>query len=210
MRSISDTEAGLPPLRGEGASLTNYVEQLEAVKGQLDGFYDGNNRFKKHKWDTRRTRDAEYRLITHCLLRMVGGSTGRKRDEADKVVFGVGLGVFMQREAFLFARVLSVARPLYYVVVGVNDYYTSKKCPKCEEFIGQVEIRRLYCSACKSYMHRDIMAKHNICNAIRGHLFDQKRPESLQPVDKQGRLLWMSWIQGARSIKTAGQKKRSQ
>ncbi|KAF8916557.1 hypothetical protein BGZ58_005260, partial [Dissophora ornata] len=89
MRSISDIETGLPPLRGEGACLAEYVEQFEAVKGQLDAFYNGNKRFKKHKWDARRARDAEYRLITDRLLNLVGGSIGRKRDEANKVVIGV-------------------------------------------------------------------------------------------------------------------------
>ncbi|KAF9143837.1 hypothetical protein BGX20_007083, partial [Mortierella sp. AD010] len=51
-------------------------------------------RFKKHQWDARKARDAEYRIITDRLLSMVGGSIGRQRDEADKVVIGVGLGKF--------------------------------------------------------------------------------------------------------------------
>ncbi|KAF9189662.1 hypothetical protein BGZ51_009391 [Haplosporangium sp. Z 767] len=49
MRSISDIETGLPSLRGKGAPFANYVEQVKGVKGQLDGFYNGNNRLKKHK-----------------------------------------------------------------------------------------------------------------------------------------------------------------
>ncbi|KAG0247710.1 hypothetical protein BG011_001028, partial [Mortierella polycephala] len=54
MRSISDIETGLPPLCGEGVSLTNHVEQVEAATGQLDELYNSNNRFMKHKWDARR------------------------------------------------------------------------------------------------------------------------------------------------------------
>lgn len=76
-------------------------------------------------------------------------------------------------------------------MVGVNEYYTSKKCPVCQDFVGQVEIRRLYCSKCKAYMHRDIMAGHNMCNVIRGHLRSQVRPLYLQPVDKDGKYPWM-------------------
>ena len=78
-----------------------------------------------------------------------------------------------------------------YIVVGVNEYYTSKKCPHCEEFVGQVEIRRLYCSKCKTYFHRDVMAAHNICNIVKGHLTKQERPLYLQPVDSTGAYPWM-------------------
>jgi hypothetical protein len=35
-------------------------------------------------------------------------------------------------------------------------------------------------------MHRDVMAGHNICNVVRGHLFHQERPLYLQPVDEKG------------------------
>lgn len=39
-------------------------------------------------------------------------------------------------------------------------------------------------------MHRDIMAGHNIANAIQGHLLNQQRPEYLQPVDSDGDYPW--------------------
>jgi len=40
-------------------------------------------------------------------------------------------------------------------------------------------------------MHRDVMAGHNMCNAIRGHLMEQQRPKYLQPIDAAGRYPWM-------------------
>ncbi|KAI8601276.1 hypothetical protein EDD21DRAFT_404594, partial [Dissophora ornata] len=40
-------------------------------------------------------------------------------------------------------------------------------------------------------MHRDIMAGHNMCNAIRGHLLNQQRPLYLQPKDIDGTYPWM-------------------
>ncbi|KAF9110941.1 hypothetical protein BGX27_005676 [Mortierella sp. AM989] len=173
--SVSNIETNLPPLCGEKTSFESYYQALESAKGRLDLFYNGNNgnnrRFKKHAWDASRARDVEFRVIANRLLGMVGGTIGRRRDESDKVVIG--------------------ARSLGYIVVGVNEYYTSKKCPTCEEFVGQVEIRRLYCPHCKTFMHRDVMAGHNICNAIRGHLHDQQRPLYLQPVDEKGEYPWM-------------------
>ena len=83
-------------------------------------------------------------------------------------------------------------RSLGYIVVGVNKYYTSKKCPVCKKFMTQVEIRRLYCPHCKVFMHREVMAGHNIANVVRGHLINQQRPLYLQPVDKDGSYPWMS------------------
>jgi hypothetical protein len=82
------------------------------------------------------------------------------------------------------------ARALGYIVVGVNEYYTSKKCPVCEDFVGQVDLRRLYCPKCKVFMHRDVMAGHNMCNIIQGHLLNQKRPHYLQPRDSNGKYPW--------------------
>ncbi|KAG0285769.1 hypothetical protein BGZ98_005337 [Dissophora globulifera] len=164
--SISDIETGLPPLRGEDACYTDYIQWRELVKGQPDMLYNGDNRFKRHKWDARRAKEAEYRLITDRLLKLVGGSVGTRRDESNK------------------------ARSQGYIVLGVNEYYTSKKCPKCEEFVAQVEIRRLYCLKCKSFIHRDIMAAHNICNVVKEYLMEQRRPKYLQPVDAQGGFPW--------------------
>ncbi|KAF9334378.1 hypothetical protein BG006_002279 [Podila minutissima] len=87
-------------------------------------------------------------------------------------------------------HILKLAQSLDYVVVGVNEYYTSKKCPVCFEFVYQVNIRRLYCKTCESFIHHDVMAGHNICNIIQGYLMEQKRPDYLQPVDKDGRRPW--------------------
>ena len=40
-------------------------------------------------------------------------------------------------------------------------------------------------------MHRDVMAGHNMCNAILGQLEHQQRPLYLQPVDADGSYPWM-------------------
>ncbi|KAF9571209.1 hypothetical protein EC968_000857 [Mortierella alpina] len=197
--SISDIETALPPLRGEGACFANHLDQKVQVKGQLDTFYNDTNRFKNHKWDACRAKEEEYRLI------------GAQHDECNKVVIGVGLGKFSSNakltslhESFQSYFVQKARSRGYIIVVGVNEYYTSKMCPKCKEFVGQVDIRRLYCSRCKIFMHRDTMAGHNVCSVIRGHMWQQQRPEYLQPVDKDGRLPWMKWITTERSKRPVG------
>jgi hypothetical protein len=92
--SISEIESALPPLRGEGASITKYIEKLQDVDVHLSSFYNSSNVIKKHRWNARRARDEEYKRMANSLLKMVGGSIGAKRDENNKVVIAVGLGKF--------------------------------------------------------------------------------------------------------------------
>jgi len=67
---------------------------VQTVKLQLDTFYNGRNRYKKHFWDMRRARQEEFNRIADQLLGMVGGSVGQQRDPANKVIIGIGLGQF--------------------------------------------------------------------------------------------------------------------
>ncbi|KAI1300412.1 hypothetical protein EDD11_006202 [Mortierella claussenii] len=78
-----------------------------------------------------------------------------------------------------------------YIVAGVDEYCTSKKCPVCEEFVGHANLRRFYCPNRKYYMRRDVKATHNMCNVIRGHLLQQQRPLHLQPKDVNGNYPWL-------------------
>lgn len=94
-KSIAHIESELPPLRGPGANVAEYVKKLEEVEERLSEFYTGNkNRFKKHGWDMERAKQAEYQAIATSLLGIVGGSIGRHRDPANPVLIGVGLGQF--------------------------------------------------------------------------------------------------------------------
>ncbi|KAG9062574.1 hypothetical protein KI688_005489 [Linnemannia hyalina] len=90
--------------------------------------------------------------------------------------------------AMILRKLLSLARSLGYVVVGLNEYYTSKKCPGCGLFVGQVDIRRFYSSKCQVYHHRDVMAAENIENIIQEYLERQERPDYLHPVAEDGSL----------------------
>ncbi|KAG0195310.1 hypothetical protein BGX28_001724, partial [Mortierella sp. GBA30] len=155
--SISALECGLPALHGDGSSVISYVKELEKVEEQLDAFYNGKNmRYKRHKWDATWARNSEYIALASRLLKVVGGNIGQQREDTNKVVIAVGLGQFSARtglsslhESFL-SFFVQKARSLGYIVVGVNEYYTSKKCPTCEQFVGEVNYRRLYCTGCKT------------------------------------------------------------
>ncbi|KAG0347856.1 hypothetical protein BGZ54_004783, partial [Gamsiella multidivaricata] len=93
--SNAHIESRLPPLRGPGANLFDYVKELEKVEERLSEFYSGNkNRFKKHALDMERAKQAEYQAIAASLLGILGGSIGRHRNPANPVLIGVGLGRF--------------------------------------------------------------------------------------------------------------------
>ncbi|GJJ77517.1 putative transposase [Entomortierella parvispora] len=197
--SISDIESNLPPLRGSQSSVEEYVRKIKEVEERLSTFYNGRNRrFKRHTWDMKRAKHAEYQAIAERLLRIVGGTTGRHRDPNNHVIIGVGLGQFKSssRLSSLHSSFLDyfipLARSLGYLVVGINEYYTSQKCPNCHNFIARVTIRQLYCTHCKHFHHRDIMAAENMAMIVRERLEKQERPLHLQPVTEDGIYPWIS------------------
>ncbi|KAF9116503.1 hypothetical protein BGW39_002720, partial [Mortierella sp. 14UC] len=53
-----------------------------------------------------------------------------------------------------------------------------------------VNIRRLYCKNCRSYIHRDILAAHNMTNIVKGCLEGAGRSDYLQLVDENGGMPW--------------------
>jgi hypothetical protein len=77
-------------------------------------------------------------------------------------------------------------------VVGINEFYTSKKCPDCEQFMAQVTLLQFFCPHCERYYHRDVMAAENMCRIVQGYLMKQERPLYLQPVTEAGRYPWMA------------------
>ncbi|KAF8929937.1 hypothetical protein BGZ47_000819 [Haplosporangium gracile] len=195
--TIEEIETRLPPLKGPGASIVDYVAELKEVEHRLLEFYGGRDQqYKRHKWDMERALHYEYQLIADRLLGIVGGSVGRPRDPSNAVLIGVGLSKFNTRsglsslDSSFLSFFVQKARSLGYIVVGLNEYYTSKKCPHCGLFVAQVTLRRLFCPHCHVYHHRDIMGAENMANIVQGYLIDQERPEYLQPVASDGSLPW--------------------
>ncbi|KAG0262907.1 hypothetical protein BGZ95_003941, partial [Linnemannia exigua] len=202
--SVAHIESNLPSLRGNDASIHDYLLELERTHDQLDHFYNGDNmRFERHAYDASRAKEQEFNLMANQILKLVGGSIGAKRDDKNMVVIAIGLGQFAPGSRLsslhgVFMRFfVPLARSLNYIVVGINEFYTSKKCPICLDFVAQVEIRRLYCKNCRTFFHRDVMAGHNIANIARGYLLEQERPEYLHPVDQDGNFPWKKTSVGA-------------
>ncbi|KAF9562940.1 hypothetical protein EC968_005044, partial [Mortierella alpina] len=145
-QSVSEIESGLPPLRGQEGSIVQHTAAMKNVEGTLDKLYNEKLTFKKHAWDSKKAKEAEYAVITDRLLKIVGGTIGEKRKADNPVIIAIGLGDFnpASRLSSLHGTFRSFfinkARSLGYVVIGCNEYYTSKKCPTCHRFVGQVTI----------------------------------------------------------------------
>ena len=96
--SIASIERSLPALRGPDASVANYEHRLQQVGDNLEKFYNkSSNIIKRHQWDSQKAYRAEYAIITDKLLKMIGGSAGKPRDESNKSIIAVGLGQFASK-----------------------------------------------------------------------------------------------------------------
>ncbi|KAF9369835.1 hypothetical protein CPB97_003258 [Podila verticillata] len=72
---IAGIKTGLPPLKGEGASVINYTAELRQVEEKLLEFYVGRDHlYKCHKWDMEHAHQYEYQLLADCLFGIIGGS----------------------------------------------------------------------------------------------------------------------------------------
>ncbi|KAF9191351.1 hypothetical protein BGZ50_009406 [Haplosporangium sp. Z 11] len=172
-----------------------YAANAKDVNSQLESLYNDYRRqtWKRHAWDAKKAFDEEYRQLADSLLKVVEGTTGTRKKDTNKVVIGLGLGEFSSKNKLSSLHqsfrdyFISKTRSLGYIVVGVNEYNTSKKCPICEGFVGQANIRRLHYPTSETNVHGDAMAGHNSANIVRHHLVHQPRPLYLQPIDSQGR-----------------------
>lgn len=79
------------------------------------------------------------------------------------------------------------------LVIGINEYYSSKRCLICHDFVcATSDWRTLYCQMCKRFRQRDVMASENMNNAIKDHfLIHQQRPLCLQPRREDGSYPWI-------------------
>ncbi|KAG0074082.1 hypothetical protein BGZ90_011042, partial [Linnemannia elongata] len=92
-------------------------------------------------------------------------------------------------------------RSLGYLVIGVNEYFTSKRCPDCHGFVcATSDWRTLYCRTCKRFRQRDVMASMNMNNAIKDHLIQQQRPLYLQPRRQDGSYPWIDASGGGNGV----------
>ncbi|KAF9898514.1 hypothetical protein BX616_003919 [Lobosporangium transversale] len=173
--SVTGIESSLPSLRGDNASVKDYVARLEEVEAHLGSFYNDSKTWKKNKWDAGKARSEEYGHMVNSPLKIIGGTIGEIQKDENKMINGIGLGKFQSSR-------------------GLSSLHESFK----SYFVRTMpELRRIRLpgrhkeALLQEVHHRDVMAGHNIANAVRGQLINQQRPSYLQPQDEAGNFLWM-------------------
>ncbi|TPX35602.1 hypothetical protein SeMB42_g07162 [Synchytrium endobioticum] len=149
--------------------------------------YYSTKKYKRKRWDADKAKRGELDRVLEGIVNMVGESMGHKLSGGKKVIVAIGMGDFSSTKSchVMFTRYLiRKLRPLGYTIVGVNEYYTSKKCPCCTEFVEMPAMRRLYCRHCNKWYHRDVMAADNMVNVVRGYLEHDERPVYLKAPSK--------------------------
>ncbi|KAF9956089.1 hypothetical protein BGZ72_003026 [Mortierella alpina] len=156
-RTVQDLESTLPPLQGDGSSFCQHVAARRAVEVDLDRFYNSSN-FWKHRFDAQVCYKEEFHKVAEGLLNMVGGSVGRPRLPHQHVVIAVGLAKFTgskgppSLDSTFQGFFVNLARSLGYLVVGINEHFTSKKCPICQQFVCSTsDWRTLYYPSTSSH-----------------------------------------------------------
>ncbi|KAF9378215.1 hypothetical protein CPB97_009713 [Podila verticillata] len=145
MMSINAIESSMPALCGEHADGPAYFAYQQTHHDPLDSFYNGDEyRFKRHVWDAKKAKEEEYVRVANSLLHALGGSIGAKHDPDNKVIIAIGMSKFdwdkglTSLDSSFQSYFVNKARSLGYLVVGVNEHYTSQKCPTCQNFVARV------------------------------------------------------------------------
>ncbi|TPX44852.1 hypothetical protein SeLEV6574_g04251 [Synchytrium endobioticum] len=148
--------------------------------------YYSSTKYKRKRWDADNAKRGELDRVLEGIVNMVDESMGHKLSDGKKVIVAIGMGDFSSTQSRhgMFIRYLIQLRPLGYAIVGVNEYFTSKKCPCCQEFVEMPTMKRLYCRGCNKWYHRDVMAADNMVSIVRGYLEHDERPTYLKPPSK--------------------------
>ncbi|TPX42511.1 hypothetical protein SeLEV6574_g05574 [Synchytrium endobioticum] len=144
----------------------------------------GGKCYMKRSWDAAKAKQGEMDRALEGLVRMVGETMGNKLPDKKKVIVAIGLGEFEttnSRHIGFTRYLIRKLKPLGYTIVGVDEYYTSQKCPCCGGYVERQAMRRLYCRQDHLWFHRDVLAAENMVNILLSFLDTGQRPEYLLP-----------------------------
>ncbi|KAF9378618.1 hypothetical protein CPC16_011207, partial [Podila verticillata] len=213
---VQELEQSIPPRKGvqDAEVSSNYLQKATAVHPRLHQYYNSNYWHRRTAWDMKKGKEGEYHVAIRSVLAMV------EDVPKEKVLFVIGLGKFGTKSKLtslhgtfgsLFVKTL---RSLDYAVVGINEYYTSQKCPRnkprneqdpCDHgFVARVNTRQSYCRKCQVYFHQDLLASQNMIVAAKDHLTVDAsgtslkgRPLYLQPLNDDGTPRWTNGLPSA-------------
>jgi hypothetical protein len=170
-----------PKFRTDDETNAQYFDRWIARNDSLSAFYNSVTS-KKQRWDLKKAERGEFDRAVDAMLHMVGGSINQNVTSSKSPVIGIGTGEFSTQNSlhgsfcdYFLRKVASLG----YRVVGLNEYWTSQKCPHGHDFTESIDFRCKYCRKCHKWFHRDIMAGENLGNVLIGMCADGSRPEYL-------------------------------
>ena len=121
----------------------------------------------------------------NTLFQMLGVTPGRKLSDKDgKYVIGIGLrgksglSCGPSSIAGVLERLITIkARAIGIIVLGVDEYNTTARCPCCGGANEKILMRVLLCRTCSKFFHRDIA--ENIMILVMLKLIGKQRPVHL-------------------------------
>ncbi|TPX39501.1 hypothetical protein SeLEV6574_g07166 [Synchytrium endobioticum] len=135
--------------------------------------YCSTEKYKRKRWDADKAKRGELDRVLEGIVEMVGESMGHKLSGDKQVIVAIGMGDFSStksRHVMFIKYLIRKLRPLGYTIVGVNEYYKSKK---------------------------DLMAAGNMVNIVRGYIpgwAEQESKDSLGDVKSREKVAYGSLL----------------
>ncbi|ORY98372.1 hypothetical protein BCR41DRAFT_426554 [Lobosporangium transversale] len=152
---------------GSGTSDDN----RETIYRALVDFYN-DGWFVRNSWDIRKAQNGWVDYVIKAILKLAGGSNGRRRDANTNAVICIGLGSFKTNRGQVSKH-------------GILMKKLVEKCPRphCDSILENVPFRSKYCRNCKAYFDRDAVGAENIARVCESQIREQKRPAKYMPPD---------------------------
>ncbi|ORZ28768.1 hypothetical protein BCR41DRAFT_4602 [Lobosporangium transversale] len=182
------SSSGVEASSSSGSGISD--DNRETIYRALVDFYN-DGWFVRNSWDIRKAQNGCIDYVIKAILKLAGGSNGRRRDANTNAVICIGLGSFktnrgqVSKHGILMKKLVEKAKSLDYPIVGCHEYYTSAKCPRphCDSILENVPFRSKYCRNCKAYFDRDAVGAENIARVCESQIREQKRPAKYMPPD---------------------------
>ena len=156
-----------------------------SIRKKLDLIYElsefhNSKTMKKFRYNYAIAQRAEWNRAVNQFMALFGGTIGRHKSKEPhlkdvQVFIGIGDAPSQGIGGRFINYLVKILRALgYNEIFQVNESYTSQYCPLCGSRVQQVKgtaKRKLHCTECDIYRHRDITAGHNIANILRSQVF---------------------------------------
>ncbi|KAF9573848.1 hypothetical protein EC968_007919 [Mortierella alpina] len=151
VEAITVYQSGLTSLGTDPSQ--RVVQEKQDGYRQVSAFYNKHGEHQKRQAHSKRGRRGDFDVLTNHILTAMGTHEARSEDPDRRGLILVGLGQFSPTSKGYQASVhgsflrhfVPRARSLGYIVLEIDEFYTSRRCPTCKcpgsepmDFVGYV------------------------------------------------------------------------